>query len=96
MLMSNRKSKMISIRLSAEEYQRFRELCALYGSRNLSELARDAMNHLLQTHNGQQDGKPDPHELDSQLKMLQDRLETLNADIELFARILQVRRAAGV
>ena len=41
------RSRMISFRLSAEEYERFRELCFSLGIRNLSEMARAAINMLL-------------------------------------------------
>lgn len=38
---------MISFRLTAEEYDRFRDLCATCGTRSVSELARTAINALL-------------------------------------------------
>lgn len=38
---------MISVRLSAEEYEKFRELCLNAGLRSLSELARVAINHFV-------------------------------------------------
>jgi len=38
---------MISFRLTAEEYDRFRELCSSCGTRSVSELARAAINSLL-------------------------------------------------
>jgi Ribbon-helix-helix protein, copG family len=38
---------MISFRLTAEEYDRFRELCSMCGTRSVSELARAAINSLL-------------------------------------------------
>jgi Ribbon-helix-helix protein, copG family len=38
---------MISFRLTAEEYERFRELCSTCGTRSVSELARAAINSLL-------------------------------------------------
>ena len=38
---------MISFRLTAEEYDRFHELCATCGTRSVSELARAAINALL-------------------------------------------------
>ena len=38
---------MISFRLTAEEYNRFHELCASCGTRSVSELARTAINALL-------------------------------------------------
>ena len=41
------RTRMISIRLSEEEYQGLRRLCALTGARSVSDLARDAMNLLL-------------------------------------------------
>ena len=41
------RSRMISFRLTAEEYDRFRELCATCGTRSVSELARAAINSLL-------------------------------------------------
>lgn len=38
---------MISFRLTAEEYDRFHDLCAACGTRSVSELARTAINALL-------------------------------------------------
>jgi hypothetical protein len=39
---------MISFRLTAFEYDRCRELCSAHGMRGVSELARTAINQLLQ------------------------------------------------
>ena len=41
------RTKMISFRLTAEEYDRFQQLCANSGARNVSELARTAINAIL-------------------------------------------------
>lgn len=38
---------MISFRLSAEEYDRFRDICFAHGIPSLSELARVAMNRFM-------------------------------------------------
>lgn len=38
---------MISFRLTVEEYDRFRQLCSTCGTRSVSELARTAINALL-------------------------------------------------
>ena len=38
---------MVSFRLTADEYDRFRELCSNCGTRSVSELARAAINSLL-------------------------------------------------
>ena len=37
---------MVSFRLTADEYERFRDLCSTCGSRNVSELARGAIYSL--------------------------------------------------
>ena len=42
------RNRMISFRLSAEEYEKFRELCFSSGIRSVSEMARVAINTLLQ------------------------------------------------
>ena len=42
------RSRMISFRLTSEEYERFRELCLTNGIRSVSEMARAAINLLLQ------------------------------------------------
>lgn len=43
----SKRSKMVSIRLSDEEFRRLRELCMTSGARSLSDLARDAMRRLI-------------------------------------------------
>ena len=41
------RSRMISVRLSEEEYSALRQLCATTGARSVSDLTRDAMRALL-------------------------------------------------
>ena len=41
-----RKSKMISLRISAEEYEVFKQLYPAHGARNLSDFARLAMQRI--------------------------------------------------
>ena len=43
----NPKSRMISIRISNEEYEGLRSLCISQGARSVSDLARTAMNNML-------------------------------------------------
>jgi hypothetical protein len=50
-----RRDKMISIRLSDDEFVRVREACRVTGARSVSDLARDAMRRLVA-------GAPAPHE----------------------------------
>lgn len=42
------RSRMISFRLTAEEYEKFRDLCFTHGVGSISEMARAAINLLLQ------------------------------------------------
>ena len=76
MKVSSRKSKMVSFRLSPEEFRLFRLACEERGVRSVSELARTAMQSMLTT-NGT--AHPD------QIQQLRDRVRTLTADIERLA-----------
>ena len=42
------RSRMISFRLTQEEYEKFRRVCFTHGIRSVSEMARAAINLLLQ------------------------------------------------
>lgn len=47
MVLPSKRRKMVSIRLSDDEFRRMRELCMATGARSLSDLARDAMHRLM-------------------------------------------------
>ena len=47
MTLMRRRDKMISIRLSDDEFIKVREACRLTGARSISDLARDAMRRLV-------------------------------------------------
>jgi hypothetical protein len=70
-----RKSKMISFRLSPEEYQRLRETCELQGIRSLSDLARTAMQELIAS--GWQ-----PVPLSDEVRDLRHRVRTLSLQMD--------------
>lgn len=66
---------MISFRLSAEEYERFRRLCSTSGTRSVSELARAAINSLLKHPTDA------PSEaLESRVKELEGRMNMLHSE----------------
>jgi hypothetical protein len=69
------KGKMISFRLSDEEYVRFHEVCVTLGTKNVSELARVAVHRLIDA--------PDSRELgvQEQFCKLRSRLEDLTLDV---------------
>lgn len=75
MNMIDRKSRMVSFRLSSEEHRLLCEACVAHGVRSLSELARTALQGLIVT-NG-----PDLP-LHLQVQELRDRLATLSQQIE--------------
>jgi Arc/MetJ-type ribon-helix-helix transcriptional regulator len=47
-----RRTKVISIRLSDEEYEQIQSMCAANGAYSISQLARAAMQLLIQQENG--------------------------------------------
>lgn len=63
---------MISVRLTAEEYDRFQELCATSGTRNVSELTRAAINAMLK-----QSSQVSQLTLESQVAALEGRMNAL-------------------
>jgi len=73
--MNTSRSKMVSFRLSPEEYQYYRHACASVGVRSLSELAREAIHQLVGM---RQDNAP----LDNQVIYLRDRLRFLSREVE--------------
>ena len=89
MTVLNPRSRMISIRLSEEEYSALRRLCSVTGARSVSDLTRDAMRALL---NGSErkDG-PGSHveEFRAEIRGMDRKIEQLASDI---AHWLQIRR----
>jgi len=81
MAVLNPRSRMISVRLSEEEYSALRHLCSVTGARSVSDLTRDAMRVLLDS-SGQ--GKVQSIHVDefrTQMRSLDRKIEQLAADI---------------
>jgi hypothetical protein len=77
-----RRSRMISFRLSPEEYERFTKLCSERGVRSVSDMARIALQKLVAG-----DTESDPisfevRDLRSQIKAMANELERLAAIVE--------------
>ena len=68
---------MISFRLSAEEYEKFRELCFSSGIRSVSEMARVAINTLLQ-----EPRRVSSESLEARVAELEGRLHILALEIK--------------
>ena len=74
------RSRMISFRLTAEEYTRFRELCFTHGIRSVSEMARAAINMLLKEPDRVPEGALEVRvsELEGRLHMLALEIKKIN------------------
>lgn len=70
------KSRTVSCRLTAEEYERFRDLGITTGTRSVSDLTRLAINALLQQPAGEFDNS-----LESRVSELEGRVQLLSLDI---------------
>jgi predicted DNA-binding protein len=86
MSLALRKSKMVSFRLSLEEYQRFRALCASQGVRSLSDLARTAMQKLVATEN-------DADPLSLEVQDLRIQVRSLSQELDRLSEVVEARRA---
>ena len=75
------RSRMVSVRLSEDEYSALRELCSTTGARSVSDLTRDAMHAFLNGANGEQT-------LHTRMSEFSDRMNYLGRRIdELFERV---------
>jgi Arc/MetJ-type ribon-helix-helix transcriptional regulator len=78
------RSRMISVRLSEEEYSALRELCSATGARSVSDITRDAMRVLLDDVNRVNTAGSRWDEFRSQMRNLDKRIEQLAAEITTF------------
>jgi Arc/MetJ-type ribon-helix-helix transcriptional regulator len=81
MTVLNPRSRMISVRLSEEEYSALRRLCTVTGARSVSDLTRDAMRVLLKSSNREDVLGIHVDEFRSQMRSLDQKIEQLAADI---------------
>lgn len=71
---TGRRDKMISFRLSNEEYDAYRDACSKVGIRSLSELARAGMQQFFSNHSG--------GGVDDKLRDLRQRIQFLSLELE--------------
>ena len=76
MVVFKRKSRMISFRLSEEEYQYLRTVSESKGARSVSDYARDTLFHI-----GQAARRP-PAEIQAKVDKLATMLDTLNREVQ--------------
>jgi GH24 family phage-related lysozyme (muramidase) len=89
------RSRSISVRLSEEEFAALQAVCVATGARSISDLARKAMQEVLErvdeeiTSNLNHDGRS------SQIKSLERKVEELAAELATF-KVRQAVRRPGV
>jgi Arc/MetJ-type ribon-helix-helix transcriptional regulator len=81
---TKRRSRMISVRLSEEEYAALRHLCSLTGARSVSDLTRDAMRSVLKRIDREEPLGGNIEEFRTGMKNLEKKVEQLEAKIMLF------------
>ena len=84
----NRRNKVISIRLSMEEYDQLQNLCVSKGADSLSELARAAMKLLLL-----QEKENGHAAIETRVKEMHSRVETLDREVARLATLIGLTRA---
>lgn len=78
------RSRMISVRLSEEEYLSLLNLCSVTGARSLSDLTRDAMRMLLRGANHDDFLRISMEEFRTEMKTLDKKIEQLAIDFMTF------------
>jgi len=87
MTVLKRRSRMVSFRLSEQEYESLLTLCSSRGARSLSDLARDAMHALL--HESDRDGLP------SLVQQLRKRMDDLDREVKHLTQLLAAQKSAS-
>jgi len=84
MTISRSRDRVVYFRVSAQEYQRYRQWCEMAGTRSVSELVRTAMDQFLSNN----------HNADS-TSLLIEKLERLERAVsELNGRVAELSRQA--
>lgn len=70
--------------MSEEEFSALRRICIATGARSVSDLAREAMRDLLNGTSRGIDGETAKDEHFAQMRELEQRVDKLSAEIEMF------------
>jgi|SRR5579859_2100136 len=77
-----RRNRMVSFRLSEEEYEDLKHICMTVGARSLSGIARDAVQRLLSNGTGPNSDS------DSQLRILYEKMDALDQEVKRLAALV--------
>jgi hypothetical protein len=70
--------------MSEEEFSTLRRICVATGARSVSDLAREAMRGLLNGTSQEAGGDAPRDEYSAQMRELEQRVDKLSAEIEMF------------
>ncbi len=87
MAVLKRKSRMISLRLSNEEYESLRSLYRVHGSRSVSEFARNAMQKVIG------ESRSPSGNIEGRLQELDEKMTTLDQEVSRLVRLIESRVA---
>jgi hypothetical protein len=77
-----RRSRMISFRVSEDEYAGLKNLCINEGARSVSDMARDAMHRLITNQSWPN------NQLETVVQVLQVRIEALDLEVKRLGKAL--------
>lgn len=78
MTLINKRNRMVSIRLSDDEFRKLHEVCASTGARSISDLAREAMHRMIPAGQFREGNGDEVHE---RLQSLDERLTELQREV---------------
>jgi hypothetical protein len=84
MVANSKKTKMVSFRLSGEEYRLLQGACERSGARSVSELARSAMQRIILD-----TGSVGTDSTEANLRELQIKLNVLSAEVDRLSRLIR-------
>jgi len=89
----NRRTKVISIRLSEEEYCHLQDLCVRKGADSISELARAAMKLLVSQ---EKESESDKSEIESRVNEMHSRVSILDREVARLSSLMGIARLEEV
>ena len=95
MAVLKRRSRIVSVRLSEQEYQELLSCCLNRGARSLSDLAREAMQGLLASRDGNGNGHGNGDGLGVEVEKLNGRMEQLDHELKRLANLVNKSTAAA-
>jgi len=86
-----RRSRIVSFRLSQEEYDALKDTCIAQGARSISDFARSAACRLARNGNGSPD-----EALEATIRMLEGRVELLDREVKRLAHLLEPAQPGAI